>query len=247
MPADTQAILDQLRCVGLERERRNAAPALARAVQRVKHYQQLRFSHTYADLLGSERYAGAARFFLDDLYGPRDFTDRDQQFARVVPALVRLFPQEIVETVYTLAQLHALSEQLDSTMGSFLIDTEISGPHYIRAWQFCGDAPARERQIALTLEIGASLDRLTRKPLLRHTLHLMRGPARAAGLADLQQFLERGFDTFRAMRGARQFLDLVGARERALASALFDAPLASDSVADETSDTRLAKALGQLP
>ena len=247
MPADAQVILAQLRCVGVERERRAAAPALAQAVQRVKHYQQQRFSHTYADLLGSERYGGAARFFLEDLYGPRDFTERDEQVARVVPGLVRLFTQEIVETVYTLARLHALSEQLDSAMGSLLIDTQISASRYIRAWQRTGDAPTRERQITLTLEVGVSLDRLTRKPLLRHSLHLMRGPSRAAGLAELQRFLERGFDTFRAMHGAQQFLDLVGARERALASALFDAPMPAEGDAEETSDPRVAKALGQLP
>jgi hypothetical protein len=247
MPADIQAILDQLRIVDTERERRHASPALAQAVQRVKHYQQLRFSHTYVDLLASERYGAAARFFLDDLYGPRDFTERDQQFARVVPALVRLFPQDIVETVYTLAELHALSEQLDSTMASYLVDTDIGAMGYLRAWQRTGSAAARERQIALTLEIGATLDRLTRKPLLRRTLHLMRGPARAAGLADLQRFLEHGFDTFKAMGGAAAFLDLVGARERALAGALFDAPEEPVGVPGETTDVRLAKALGQLP
>lgn len=230
MPADAQAILEQLRAVAFERERRTTLPAWADAVERVKHYQQRRFAHTYADLLDSERYRAAARFFLDDLYGPRDFSERDDQFARVVPALVRLFPREIVETVHTLARLHALSERLDSTMASFLVDAAVDAPGYVIAWQRTGDAAAREDQIALTLAIGASLDRLTRKPLLRRSLHLMRGPARAAGLADLQRFLESGFDAFRAMRGARDFLAAVGTRERALAAALFS-----------------GAALGQLP
>jgi hypothetical protein len=242
MPVDASAILDPLRAVEHERAKRAADPALADAVARLKHYQQRRFSHTYADLLGDERYRGAARFFLDDLYGPRDFSERDAQFARVVPTLVRLFPDEIVATVATLAELHALSERLDSTMASMLADATIDAPAYIGAWQRTGDEPGRERQIALTLAIGATLDRLTRKPLLRHSLHLMRGPARAAGLGDLQRFLETGFDTFRAMRGAQGFLAIVGTRERALASALFGAP-----VALETSDTRAQTALGQLP
>lgn len=242
MSANASAILEQLRAVEHERARRAADPALADAVARLKHYQQRRFSHTYADLLGDERYRGAARFFLDDLYGPRDFSDRDAQFARVVPTLVRLFPDEIVATVATLADLHALSERLDSTMAALLIDVPIDAPAYIGAWQDTGDAPGRERQIALTLAIGATLDRLTRKPLLRRSLHLMRGPARAAGLADLQRFLEAGFDTFKAMRGAQDFLAIVGTRERTLAAALFDAP-----VALETGDARAQAALGQLP
>jgi hypothetical protein len=245
MPVDAAAILDELRAVERERALRAADPAWARAVEQAKQYQQQRFSHTYADLLDDARYRGATRFFLDDLYGPRDFSERDGQFARVVPTLVRLFPQDAIETVYTLARLHALSERLDSTMGNSLRDATIDAPNYIRAWQRTGDAPARERQIALTLEIGASLDRLTRKPLLRHSLHLMRGPARAAGLGELQRFLETGFDTFRAMRGAQDFLAMVGRRERSLAAALFDAPI--EGVASGTPQARLAEALGQLP
>jgi hypothetical protein len=52
---------------------------------------------------------------------------------------------------------------------------------------------------------------------------MMRGPARAAGLSELQRFLESGFDIFRAMNGAQEFIAIVGARERALAAALFAA------------------------
>jgi len=51
----------------------------------------------------------------------------------------------------------------------------------------------------------------------------MRNPARAAGLYALQQFLERGFDVFKEMRGSQQFLLIIGERERALAQALFSA------------------------
>lgn len=208
--------------VDAERERRARLPALAAAVESLKLYQQQRFSHTYADLLESPRYGPGSRFFLDELYGPRDFSERDAQFARVVPALVRLFPEEIVDTVDTLAQLHAVSESLDSAMATHLPGPVVDPSAYIQAWQATGRAADREAQIALTLQVGAALDQYTRKPLLRHTLRAMRGPARAAGLGALQNFLEAGFETFRAMRGAGEFLSLVGRRERELASALFN-------------------------
>jgi hypothetical protein len=51
----------------------------------------------------------------------------------------------------------------------------------------------------------------------------MSGPARAAGLGELQQFLENGFDTFRAMKGSQEFISIVELRERAIASSLFQA------------------------
>lgn len=218
-----ESILHSLHQVHMQRQRRNSVAGLEAAVGRIKAYQQQRFSHTYADLLSNPRYGGAARFFLEELYGPRDFSERDAQFARVVPALVKLFPQEIVATVHTLAELHALSEWLDTAMGEAHPSKEVTANSYASAWRQVGGAPEREQQIALTLVLGQALDRLTRKPLLRQSLRLMRGPARAAGLDQLQTVLESGFDTFHAMRGADEFLNTVATRERALAAALFGA------------------------
>lgn len=236
MSATTASILAHLEAVEHERRTRAASPALLTRVRAIKAYQQRRFSHTYADLLSGPRYGGAARFFLDELYGPNDFSQRDAQFARVVPALVRLFPREVVETVATLAQLHALSERLDTVMGTKLPGDAVEAGTYVAAWRAAGHPAEREMQIALTLSVGQSLDELTRKPLLRHSLRMMRGPARAAGLAALQTFLESGFDTFLAMRGANEFLATVSTREHSLCSVLFgnEAPAA-------------VIALGQLP
>ncbi len=215
------AILAHLEAVATERALRAADAGLGERVVALKRYQQRRFEHTYADLLTHPRYAGASNFFLEELYGPSDFTQRDSQFARIVPALVRLFPSEVVATVESLGALHALSERFDTAMARVLPTAEVDAQAYLRAWQHCGDAAGRERQIGLIRAVGEALDALTRNPLLRHSLRLMRAPARAAGMAALQTFLEAGFDTFRAMRGADEFLALVGQRESDLASALF--------------------------
>ena len=220
-----QSILEQLGRVDAERARRAADPPLAARVLAVKAYQHGRFQHTYADLLAQPRYAQATNFFLQELYGPEDFTRRDAQFKRVVPALVRLFPHEVVVTVRTLGELHALSESLDTLMGEQLpaLPVELAG--YTAAWQAVGRPAEREQQIMLMRRVADALDVYTRNPFLRHSLRLMRGPARLAGLAELQGFLENGFDTFREMRGAQHFLDTVVRRERSVAAWLFgDAP-----------------------
>ncbi|HWK83067.1 MAG TPA: hypothetical protein VNS61_04965 [Caldimonas sp.] len=232
------AILAHLHVVDAERQRRSADPALGAKVVALKAFQQRRFTHTYADLLASARYGAAARFFLEELYGPGDFTRRDAQFARVVPGMTRFFPNEIVATVATLGELHALSETFDTELGALLADARVTAADYIRVWQQAGRPSDRERQIALTLRIATDLDRLTRKPFLRQSLRLMRGPARAAGLTELQRFLESGFDTFQEMNGAKEFIDLVGKRERALAAALFAAG---------SNDTSMQQALTSLP
>ena len=216
-------LLAHLQVVDAERRRRAASPALSARVGALKTYQQRRFALTYADLLASDRYGPAARYFLAELYGPSDFTSRDAQFAAVAPTVAQLFPEEIAATVATLSELHALSETLDTAMGLELASVPVTRAGYIRAWQRVGRPQDRERQVALTLAIADRLDRFTRQPLFRTGLHLMRGPALAAGLSDLQHLLEEGFDTFRAMQGANEFIDGVGARERALAAALFAA------------------------
>jgi hypothetical protein len=221
--SDADSILASLESVAREREQRARSPALAAQVVRLKNYQQQRFARSYADLLASPRYGAAARFFLDDLYGPRDFSERDAQFARIVPALVRLFPRDIVGTVGELAALHALSERLDSAMARSISDDWVDAPNYLAAWQAVGEAPAREAQVQHVLSIGRALDRYTRVPMLAASLRMMRGPAQAAGLRSLQQFLETGFDTFKAMRGAEEFLATFGTRERELMSSLFSA------------------------
>lgn len=215
------AILLSLQQVQAERAHRESDPVLAAQVAAIKRLQHARFEHSYADLMADPRYAGATRFFLEDLYGPGDFAHRDAQFVRIVPALVRLFPRDIVATVADLAALHALSEQLDSAMARALDDRPVSRTAYSKAWRAVGQPAAREQQIALMLRVGQALDRHTRNPLLRHSLRLMRSPAQAAGLGALQKFLETGFDTFRAMRGADSFLDTIACRERGLAELLF--------------------------
>jgi hypothetical protein len=246
----TSPVVDRIRAhlhtVAQLRAARQADPALAERVLAVKTYQARRFKQTYTDLLASPRYRGAAQFFLDELYGPQEFAERDTQFARVVPALVRLFPHEVVRTVEQLGALHALSESLDDATASHLQTDQAAAPldaaAYVLAWQGAGMPSAREQQIALTQAIGQALDGFTRSRLMRTSLRLMRGPAQAAGLASLQRFLEAGFDAFGAMKGADDFLRWVGERERALTVALF----APDALARMRS-AQGNSPLGQLP
>jgi hypothetical protein len=237
--SDAPTILRDLQTVADERARRASDPAFAARVEAVKQYQHERFARTYADLLADARYADAARFFLDDLYGPRDYTERDAQFARIVPALARLFPPALVATVAELIELHALSERFDSALARALGGDTLDATMYLRAWQAAGDRAGRLRQIELMRSVGNALDGYTRNPLLRHSLKLMRAPARAAGLGALQTLLERGFDTFRALGGAGAFLDIITARERALVDRLFDATDATPYASDDP--------LAQLP
>ncbi len=236
-------IQQSLSAVDAERRRRAGTPGLSARVEALKSYQRQRFARTHAGLLAHPRYAPAARFFLDELYGPQDFTQRDAQFSRIVPALVRLFPADIVATVEALAAVHALSERLDTAMAIHLGDAPPTRAGYVRAWQATGEPAARSRQLELVMEVGQALDRHTRSFVLRASLKAMRGPARAAGMAALQTFLEAGFDAFGAMKGASGFLAEIQSRETALARRLFEPGAVAAATASPASDDVLT----QLP
>jgi hypothetical protein len=79
----------------------------------------------------------------------------------------------------------------------------------------------RERQIVLIGRVGAGLGGAVRKPGIGALLKLARGPARAAGLAELQAFLEHGFDAFAQLGDIDGFLGDIDRSERAISGRLF--------------------------
>ncbi len=241
-----QKIRTSVAQVSALREAGRARPELAAAVAAIKRTQARRFAGTYSDLMRGGPYAAAARFFLDELYSDKDYSARDAQFARIAGAIERFFPADVAETAVGLAQLHAMTEELDQAIGHAWLEVESTrseASRYVQAWRQVGRRTDREHQLQVVLGIGQEMIRLTRTPGLRMMLKMMRAPAAAAGLASLQRFLETGFDTFAAMsRGssAQEFLRIVGEREARLIEALFDAELV-------TCETDLARTLGQAP
>jgi len=198
---------------------------LSTAVHQVKQLQARRFRATYADFLTDPRHAAATAFFLDELYGEHDFAQRDAQFARIASAIERLFPEAVADLAVDLAETHALTETLDHQLAEqwLALDGDCAyTERYVRSWRATGDRHARQRQLAVVQHMGQELQRLTRMKSLLIALKLMRGPAQAAGLAALQQFLERGFAAFATMGDASRFLQAIAEREQRWIDALFD-------------------------
>ncbi len=212
------------------RQRVSEQPDLALVLHTVKHMQAQRFSGTYQDLLGSASYAACANFFLEELYGAKNFAERDAQFARIAGALQRTFPEQVVATAVALAELHQLTEELDLAMAlNWPLQTGLpKAQAYVLAWRAVGRRDDRTWQLNAVLGIGEELGQLTRKPGLYFLLKMMRKPAQLAGLGSLQTFLESGFEHFaglaRSKGSVRSFLDTVKAREADWLDRLFDAP-----------------------
>jgi hypothetical protein len=196
----------------------------------LRNWQAGRFSRTHADLLASAEYGDAARFFLTDLYGPADVTNRDALMQRVAPILSRMMSASALDVVADAIELDALSESLDADMVQALGEKGdlIDASAYVRAYRQIARQHDRSRQIVMIGHLGASLDTLSRQRLLGSALAMMRKPMEIAGFGDLHAFLERGFGSFRKMKSAKPFLDAVISREKAISVALFagdDSPL----------------------
>ena len=208
------------------RQQANDAPAAARHRLLVREWQAGRLARTHADLLASARFGQAAQFFLSDLYGPKDFSSRDEEVERILPLLIKMLPASALCALALAVELDALSEELDSAMVAELCRAGliecIDEDAYAAAYRAIGGRPERQRQILLIRETGQTLDRLARKPLLSSMLRLMRGPAHVAGLGELHEFLERGFHAFRDMGSASDFLDSIERKEERLLVRLFE-------------------------
>jgi hypothetical protein len=172
------------------------------------------------------RTRGATEFFLTDLYGDKDFSARDRDIARVLPLMMRLLPVPLIATVADAIALSALSHAFDLRMADALsrllpanasIDTE----NYANAYRKVDLPRLRRAQIALIGRLGHGLDAAVRKPGLNRLLKMSRLPARAAGLGELQSFLERGFAAFATLDRPAAFVDGVVSRELEVSRRLF--------------------------
>ena len=213
--ADLKTHLEQLKSL------RGATAIPPPALEALKAFQAQRLARSYADIAVQPRYRMATSFFLEDLYGPKDFSRRDDAMLRILPIMVRTMPARGVEAATLAVELEALSESLDHRVALAIDPGPIDDDSYARAYRAGSTRPERERQIELVVLVGRDLDWLVRMPLVYSTLKLMRTPARLAGLQDLQDFLEHGFKAFRAMDGAEEFLALIRDREMEILNRLF--------------------------
>ncbi|WP_292934468.1 hypothetical protein [Noviherbaspirillum sp.] len=210
----------ELETVVAERRVAKANPAMNAARTALRQFQSQRMARTHADLLAEKETGPAARFFLSDLYGPYDLTERDANLERIIPTMERLLPAAALETVAEAVALDALSEKLDAGMARRLGES-FSEADYIDAYRQIGKRTDRERQLAHVESVGAALCELVRIPLVGSTLAMMRGPSRLAKLSELHSFLERGFKAFKGMKRPYDFVTTIIQRERAIMDAMY--------------------------
>ena len=191
----------------------------------LRRWQAERLERSFDRFLRDPRSAPAAHFFLTDVYGDHDFRRRDADIARVLPTMQRLLPASLLATVADGIALGVLTHALDLRMAETLGQLAPNGKRldvarYAEAYRRVGKPRLRARQIDLIRDVGHGLGGALRLPGITTLLRMSRGPAHAAGLAELQGFLERGVAAFKQLGDVDAFLAEIQRVEREVAARL---------------------------
>src|SRR4051812_41428476 len=89
----------QLAAVAAERRAGKAEPRMLAARTRLKQYQSARLAVTHGDLLAEPDTHGAALFFLEELYGAHDLSQRDTDLERIIPTMRRMLSVEALAAI----------------------------------------------------------------------------------------------------------------------------------------------------
>jgi hypothetical protein len=179
-------------------------------------FQANRLRRDYRDLAEMPQYAAVGEFFFAEMYGPRDFSDRDaqsrrlQHFLHMVPG-VHL---RDVEQVLTLLELtYRLDDALARAMHAAGVGVGFDEPTYERFYRAADNYADRLRQLQLVDSSLRNVFQLSRSALLGVALHRSHLIARLAGIDVVHDFLTKGYDALRPVAEIDTFAVTIYNRE----------------------------------
>ena len=189
-------------------------------------WQSLRLSRTHADMLADVRFSAGCRFFLEDIYAPKDFSQRDYDGHRIYDFMNRFLPQATLAPLAMALEVNSLTQQLDLALAEAMRDhlgvvDRFDRWQYEEAYRLCNNYATRARQIRLIVAVGGQLERVRRVPFIQTTLRLARGPALRLGWFAMQDFLERGYLAWKSISEPAVFLANIQQREMGILDRIY--------------------------
>ncbi len=189
-------------------------------------WQSLRLSRTHADMLRDPRFSQGCRFFLDDIYAPKDFSQRDYDGHRIYDFMNRFLPEATLAPLAMALEVNSLTQQLDLALAEAMreqlgVADRFDRAQYEAAYRLCDNYDTRVRQIRLIVTVGRQLERVRRVPFISGTLRLARGPALRLGWFEMQDFLERGYAAWKSIQEPDTFLANIEEREMAILNRIY--------------------------
>ncbi len=198
--------------------RRVESAGLTPQMAALRAFQVKRIRETYRDFVAQKQYAPVMDFFANDLYAPRDFSQRDHDAQRVHAFLQKFLPAEMLKLATDAIELTQLSNALDGKIVAVLTQerafpNNLTPARYAEAYRRCNNVRAREKQIDLLVTVMRDSAETAHMPLTGVALKLVKGPAHAAGWHELYAFLERGHQAFAQVKQPERFLEAIEDRE----------------------------------
>jgi len=191
-------------------------------IRAVQNWQCQRLLLSHQEMYQQKRFKPAVEFFVEELYGPKEFSQRDHDIARVVPKMAKLLPEKALVSLASALHLNALSFELDFAMARKLHGLTIDRDSYAQAYRECNNQVLRQQQINYILTLGRDLANVVQMKGITTLLVLSRKPAKLAGVIALHEFLEHGFKAFKKLGEVDDFVIPVVNFEQALLTQLFD-------------------------
>ena len=191
----------------------------------LQRFQSNRLRRDHADLAAEPQYRDIGEFFFEEMYGPRDFSARDEQ-ARRLHQFVHLVPGIAVGDVQKVLELLELSNRLDDGLVEVLL--ELGAPInfdeqiYERAYRLADNYAERVQQIDLARDSLYNVYRMARRPFVGLALDRIQGLAQRVGMADIHRFLRLGFAAIQPVRDIHRFVETVMLREQDRLDRIYD-------------------------
>ena len=191
----------------------------------LQRFQSNRLRRDHADLAAEPQYRDIGEFFFEEMYGPRDFSARDEQ-ARRLHQFVHLVPGIAVGDVQKVLELLDLSNRLDDGLVGVLLELgapiDFDEQTYERAYRLADNYAERVQQIDLARDSLYNVYRMARRPFVGLALDRIQGLAQRVGMADIHRFLRQGFAAIQPVRDIHRFVETVMLREQDRLDRIYD-------------------------
>ncbi len=181
-------------------------------------FQANRLRRDYRDLAEIPQYEPVGEFFFNEIYGPRDFTERDRG-ARRLHQFIHALPGVRLRDVEQVLELLELTTTLDDGLALLMLEhrvgTDFDEATYEHYYFVADNYDARLRQLDLVHDSLYNVFRLSRSQLLGVGLHRSRLLARLVGMEAAHEFLVKGYDALQGVSSIDHFAVTVHDRELA--------------------------------
>ena len=183
----------------------------------------------FGDLYAQNGYAEAIDFTMSDLAGV-GIGNRDRDLERAAPAITTMLPLGALSAIASAAEMNARVLEINIAIcRCLLVGNDL--PAQIKEYEYCVACRKASslgecvKLVHLITGLGKTLRSLVEIPMIGISLRAMRVPAHAAGFGALQEFLEKGFRTFRQIPDIDHFLAEIETRMIEIFERIYTAPL----------------------